>query len=66
MEVKALQGDTIDMICQRYYGRTQGVVEAVLNANNDICHTTLLCAGQFIILPDFEPLVLDNIVQLWD
>ncbi|WP_181939372.1 tail protein X, partial [Klebsiella pneumoniae] len=25
MKVKALQGDTVDLLCQRYYGTTQGV-----------------------------------------
>ncbi|WP_387464108.1 tail protein X [Photorhabdus sp. RM323S] len=66
MEVKALQGDTVDLICQRYYGRTQGVVETVLSANNAICNTTLLSAGQLVILPDFAPQAHDTIVQLWD
>ncbi|MHC9396016.1 tail protein X, partial [Serratia ureilytica] len=32
MEVKALQGDTVDQLCYRYYGKTQGVTEAVLEA----------------------------------
>ncbi len=27
MKVKALQGDTVDLLCQRYYGTTQGVTE---------------------------------------
>ncbi|WP_387690957.1 tail protein X [Photorhabdus sp. RM71S] len=66
MEVQALQGDTVDLLCQRYYGRTQGVVEAVLNANNNICNTTLLRPGQLVILPDFAPSAQDSIVQLWD
>ncbi|MBL2691865.1 phage tail protein, partial [Klebsiella pneumoniae] len=29
MKVKALQGDTVDLLCQRYYGTTQGVTEIV-------------------------------------
>lgn len=33
MKTFALQGDTLDAICVRYYGRTEGVVEAVLAAN---------------------------------
>jgi phage tail protein X len=31
--VRSLQGDTVDAICWRYYGRTAGTVEAVLEAN---------------------------------
>jgi phage tail protein X len=30
MKAYALQGDTLDAICARYYGRTEGVVETVL------------------------------------
>ncbi|OCJ24576.1 tail protein X [Serratia sp. 14-2641] len=33
MEVIALQGDTLDALCHRHYGRTEGVVEAVLLVN---------------------------------
>lgn len=33
MKTFALQGDTLDAICVRYYGRTEGVVETVLVAN---------------------------------
>ncbi len=33
MKTFALQGDTLDAICVRYYGRTEGVVETVLAAN---------------------------------
>ena len=33
MQAIAQQGDTLDMICARYYGRTEGVFESVLAAN---------------------------------
>ncbi|RRA47068.1 tail protein X, partial [Cronobacter sakazakii] len=33
MKTFALQGDTLDAICARHYGRTEGVVETVLTAN---------------------------------
>ncbi|EGO8705804.1 phage tail protein, partial [Escherichia coli] len=33
MKTFALQGDTLDAICVRYYGCTEGVVETVLAAN---------------------------------
>lgn len=35
MKVKALEGDTVDSLCFRYYGTTQGVTEKVLDANPD-------------------------------
>ncbi|WP_196018971.1 tail protein X, partial [Serratia ureilytica] len=36
MRVYALQGDTVDAICWRYYGRTQGVVEQVYSLNEGL------------------------------
>ncbi|MBN0941677.1 tail protein X, partial [Pseudomonas aeruginosa] len=33
MQAIAQQGDTLDMICARYYGRTEGIFESVLAAN---------------------------------
>ncbi|WP_034176293.1 tail protein X, partial [Burkholderia ambifaria] len=36
MEVRALQGETIDALCWRVLGRTRGVVEAVLDLNRDL------------------------------
>lgn len=34
MKVKALEGDTVDSLCFRYYGTTQGVTEKVLDARH--------------------------------
>lgn len=31
-----MQGDTLDLLCQRHYGTTQGVTEIVLAANPGI------------------------------
>ena len=36
MNVQAQQNDTIDLLCWRYYGRTAGVTEAVIDANKGI------------------------------
>jgi hypothetical protein len=44
MKVKALQGDTVDLLCQRHYGTTQGVTEIVLAANKAL-------AGQIFSMP---------------
>ncbi|HFU8467441.1 tail protein X, partial [Escherichia coli] len=33
MKVRALQGDTVDLLCFRHYGTTQGVTAQVLDAN---------------------------------
>lgn len=67
MEVQALQGDTLDLICQRYYGRTKGVTEEVLDANPGLCESgPFLSAGQVITLPDIDPAPKAEMVQLWD
>lgn len=67
MIVKALQGDTLDQVCQRYYGRTRDVTEAVLDANPGLCEFgPFLSAGQEIYLPDIDPAPQAEMVQLWD
>ncbi|WP_321939782.1 tail protein X [Paraburkholderia sp. J8-2] len=53
MKVTALQGDTVDAICWRYYGRTDGTVEAVLEANEGLAdYGVVLPLGTLVDLPD--------------
>lgn len=67
MDVKALQGDTVDQLCYRYYGKTQGITEAVLEANPGLCEGgPFLAAGQVVTLPDATQSVQEDIIQLWD
>ncbi|MDX7987667.1 phage tail protein [Xenorhabdus sp. 12] len=66
MRVRAFQGDTVDLLCWRHYGRTQGVVEQVLDANPGLCLSTQLAAGQWVVLPDITPPPHQDIIQLWD
>lgn len=69
MDVKALQGDTLDLVCYRHYGKTAGVTEAVLSANPGLCEGgPLLTAGQVITLPELAADTENKaeIVQLWD
>ncbi|EBQ7042199.1 tail protein X, partial [Salmonella enterica] len=52
MKVYAMQGDTLDVICARYYGRTEGVVETVLQANPGLSELgVILPHGTAIELP---------------
>lgn len=46
-------GDRIDIICRKYYGKTDGVVEAVLYDTNNYDLTTneIFSAGTVINLP---------------
>ncbi|STE54453.1 Tail protein X (GpX) [Escherichia coli] len=55
MKTFALQGDTLDAICVRYYGRTEGVVEAVLAANPGLAELgAVLPHGTAVELPDVQ------------
>lgn len=67
MQVRANQGDTVDKLCQRYVGRTAGVVEAVLAANPGLAALgVVLPVGTLVYLPDSPPAPLSNLFQLWD
>jgi phage tail protein X len=47
-------GDMVDLICFRHYGRTADVTEAVLTANPGLAERgPVLDAGVSIVLPDF-------------
>lgn len=45
-------GEVLDQICHRHYGKTQGTVERVLNANRGLADHLILPAGLTITLPD--------------
>lgn len=68
MQVRAMQGDTIDMICQRHYGRTAAVTEAVLDANPGLAELgPILPPGALVELPELAPPPQNNnLIQLWD
>lgn len=67
MKVYALQGDTLDAICARYYGRTEGVVETVLDANPGLSELGVILAhGTVIELPEVESAAKTETVNLWD
>lgn len=67
MEVRAMQYDTVDAICHRYYGRTEGMTEIVLIANPGLSDRgPYLPNGMLITLPDVVPNPIKPTVQLWD
>ena len=61
-------GDMIDAICYAHYGRTDGAVEAVLEANRHLARRDpILPAGLIIDLPDLPaPAARPDPVRLWD
>ncbi|WP_213672806.1 tail protein X [Serratia marcescens] len=65
MKVRAMQGDTLDLLCQRHYGTTQGVTETVLAANPGIAEQIFLTAGQVVELPEINRSTQREAVQLW-
>ncbi|HIE8685803.1 TPA: tail protein X [Klebsiella pneumoniae] len=67
MNVYAQQGDTVDEICQRYYGRTGQVVEQVYAANPGLAESgPVLPHGCAVTLPDLPESSTGETVNLWD
>lgn len=65
--MRALQGDTVDAICWRQYGRTAGVTEAVLEANPGLADLgAQIPQGTLITLPEQAPQPQRQMVNLWD
>lgn len=66
---KARQGDTLDEICWRELGTTQGVVEAAFELNRDLAaHGAEIPAGTLVTLPSpaaAAPRTRET-VNLWD
>ncbi|WP_413728697.1 tail protein X [Sodalis sp. RH19] len=67
MKVRARQGDTVDALCWRHYGRTQAVVEQVFAANPGLAGLgSILPMGIAVELPDLAPAAVRETYQLWD
>ncbi len=67
MKVYAQQGDTVDEICFRYYGRTQQVTELVHEANVGLADAgPVLPHGYAVELPDLPESATGETVNLWD
>lgn len=66
--VRANQGDTVDLICWRYYGRTGRVTERVYEANPGLCELgPILPHGHPVTLPALETSKpITKTLQLWE
>lgn len=62
------QGETVDLVCRRTYGRTRDVTEAVLAANPGLADKGLILPmGTGVIVPDMAPATPQApLVSLWD
>lgn len=66
--LRAQQGDTLDALCWRHYGRTAGVVEQVLDANPGLADLgPVIPHGTQVLLPE-QPVRAEQrqMVNLWD
>lgn len=61
------QGETVDLACQRFYGRTASTTETVLDANAGISALgPILPLGTKITMPDVEKNVTAaDLISLW-
>jgi len=67
MKVTAEQGDTVDSLCWRYYGRTESVMEQVYAANVGLAaQGAILPHGYAVELPDISLPAVSDTVSLWD
>ncbi|CNF41064.1 WPhiphage-related tail protein [Yersinia rohdei] len=67
MRIRAQQYDTLDVLCWRYYGRTEGVTEAVLAANPGLADIgPVLPHGYPVVMPEVTTAATTQTLQLWD
>ena len=66
-QIRAQQGDTVDLICKRYYGHTTNVVEAVYLANPGLAELgPILPHGQLVNMPaEQETTPTTETITLW-
>ncbi len=66
MQYRTSQGDMLDWICWRHYGRTAETVEAVLEANPGLAdHGPVFSAGLLITLPEVPEPERQTLPRLW-
>lgn len=61
------QGETVDLVCFSWYGRTRDVTEAVLSANPGLAaRGAILPPGTKITMPDItSPTAGRSLIDLW-
>lgn len=67
MQVHSLQNESIDALCFRVYGHTEGAVEAVLRANPHLTsYGIFLPLGVLVDVPYLTPPPPRPTLKLWD
>ena len=64
--VQTRQGDTIDIICQRYFGKTRDITEQVLAMNPSASSIVIFKAGELLKLPITNTRTTSPVISLWD
>ena len=60
-------GDMLDWICWRHYGRSNGTTESVLEANPHLAfQPARLPTGLSVVLPEIEAPEVTGRIRLWD
>lgn len=64
---RTIEGDTIDAIAHKHYGRHDGTTELILEANRGLASKPLILPeGTVIILPDIDDSAPIQTVKLYD
>ena len=59
-------GEVLDYIVWKHYGKTSGILEQVLNANRHLAeYDAVLPAGVEINLPDITPPANNQKIKMW-
>ncbi|TNI42157.1 tail protein X [Aeromonas veronii] len=67
MQLRSLQGDTLDLILFRHYGYTAGITEQVLNLNPGLAELgPILPTGTLINMPAAPTQAEQPLIQLWE
>jgi len=67
VQYRTREGDMLDFIAWKHYGKQSGVVEEILEANPKLAeYGEQFPAGVIIILPDVELPKTDTVIRLWD
>lgn len=64
--VQTRQGDTIDLVCQRYFGKTRDITEQVLAMNPSAASIVIFKAGDSLRLPIANTRTTSQVITLWD
>lgn len=63
----AMQGDTLDAMVWRHYGRTAGLVELVLKSNPGLADLgAVLPMGTTVLMPPEPPPPSTSTLNIWD